>query len=287
MFNSNNGTQFTMPVVPAGGSGFGNGFGGEGGWFIWIILIIAIFGGWGYGNGNWGGFGGGQTSTSVYEGYVLNNDMSVLNKAVTDAYSMTERKLDGISNGLCDGFYTQAQLINGIDKSIANGTYSITNAITQDTIANMQNTNALATQLAQCCCDNKSAIADVKYTIGSANADTNFNVSTLANGINTAISNGFCQTNFNAQTNTRDIVDSQNANTRAILDKLCQMESNAKDDKIAELTARNADLRLAASQAAQNTYLIDQLGQKPPVGAYIVPNPYCNCNCNCNTGCGC
>lgn len=57
------------------------------------------------------------------------------------------------------------------------------------------------------------------------------------------------------------------------------MESNAKDEKIAELTARNADLRLAASQAAQNNYLVDKLGCKMPIPAYQVPNPFCNCNC--------
>lgn len=285
MFNSTNGTQLTMPVVPAGGNGFGNTFGGDGGWFIWVILILIIFNGnWGgYGRG-FGGFGGGTESTSVYEGYVLNNDMSMLNKAVTDSYSMTERKLDGISNGLCDGFYTQAQLINGIDKSIANGTYSITNAITQDTIANMQNTNALATQLAQCCCDNKSAIADVKYTIGSGFADANYNLATQANGITSAMQSAFCQTNFNAQTNTRDIVDSQNAGVQAILARIDAMESSRKDEKIAELTAKLNRADLAASQAAQNTYLINEL--KPcPSPAYVVPNPYCNCNCN--QGCGC
>lgn len=286
MFSNGSSIPVTMNVAPTGTTncgGFGNGF-GNGSWWI-ILLIIILFGGWGgYGRG-FGGFGGGTESTSVYEGYVLNNDMSMLNKAVTDSYSMTERKLDGISNGLCDGFYTQAQLINGIDKSIANGTYSITNAITQDTIANMQNTNALATQLAQCCCDNKSAIADVKYTIGSSFADANYNLAAQANGITNAMQSAFCQTNFNAQTNTRDIVDSQNANTQAILARIDAMESSRKDEKIAELTAKLNRADLAASQAAQNTYLIDQLGQKVPSACYVVPNPYCNCNCN--NVCGC
>lgn len=135
MFNSNNGTQFTMPVQPAyNGGGFGDGYGG--GWFFWIIIILVLFGGWGYGYGGGAGFGGRET-TSVYEGYVLNNDMSVLNKAVTDAYSMTERKLDGISNGLCDGFYTQAQLINGVTQSIADSNYAIQNGMTQNRIAAM------------------------------------------------------------------------------------------------------------------------------------------------------
>lgn len=294
MFNSTNGTQFTMPVVPAGASGYGGGFGsgwGDGG-FFWILIILILVGGWGWGGYGNGGFGGGQ-STSVYEGYVLGNDMSILNKAVTDSYSMTERKLDGINNGLCSGFYENAQLISGVKSAIADSNYAIQNAITQDTIANMQNANALATQMASCCCDTKQLIGDVKYTIGSTGADisrgiergfsdTNYNMATLSNGIQTSIANGFCQSNFNAQTNTRDIVDSQNAGTQAILARIDAMEASRKDEKIAELTAQLNRADLAASQAAQNAYLINEL--KPcPSPAYVVPNPYCNCN----SGCGC
>ena len=92
----------------------------------------------------------------------------------------------------------------------------------------------------------------------------------------------FCQTNFNAQTNTRDIVDSQNAGTQAILARIDALESSRKDEKIAELTAQLNRADLAASQAAQNTYLLSEL--KPcPQPAYVVPNPYCNCRCNCGT----
>ena len=274
MFNSTNGVPFTMNVAPTG-SASGNGMWGDGAWFIWIILIFAIFGGWGNG---WGGYGGGGQSTSVYEGYVLNNDFSQLSKQISDAYSMTERKLDGVNNGLCDGFYTTAQQVNGVNTNI------------------MQGVNTLQAAVKDCCCQTQQNLADVKYAIGSTGADisrgvergfsdTNFNLSTLTNGINTSIANGFCQTNFNAQTNTRDIVDSQNAGTRAILDKLCQMEANAKDEKIAELTAKLNRADLAASQAAQNNYLVDKLGYHMPVAAYQVPNPFCNCNCN--VGCGC
>ena len=105
---------------------------------------------------------------------------------------------------------------------------------------------------------------------------TNYNLATQANCLSTAIANGFCQTNFNAQTNARDIIDSAAANTRAILEKLSKMEIDAKDDKIAYLTAKLNKADLAASQAAQNTYLISEL--KPcPQPAYVVPNPYCNC----------
>lgn len=277
-----NGTQFTMPVVPAGNSGTGFGSSWGDGGFFWLIIILLLVGGWGYGGYGNGGFGG-QGSTSVYEGYVLNNDMSILNKAVTDAYSMTERKLDGITNGLCDGFYTQAQLINGIDKSIANGTYSITNAITQDTIANMQNTNALATQLAQCCCDNKAAVADVKYTIGSGFADTNYNLATHANMLDRTVSDKFCQTNFNMQTNTRDIVDSQNAGTQAILAKLNDMETNRLREKLESERDAKYALQGQLDRAELRTAIVNDV-RPCPIPAYPACNPW---GCNCNTGCGC
>ena len=87
------------------------------------------------------------------------------------------------------------------------------------------------------------------------------------------------------QNTTRDLLDNQNANTRAILDYLCQ-------DKIASLTAENQTLKFAASQQAQNAYLVSELSPKLPVPAYQVPNPfvpygYGGCGCGTATGCGC
>lgn len=268
MLNGNSGIPVTMNVSPTGSGNCNGGFGwGDGAWWIIILLIFA----WG-GFGNGYGYGGGNGSTSVYEGYVLNNDMSQLSRQIDNASDRLFSQNVQISNGLCDGFYAQAQLVNGVNTNI------------------MTVGNAIQTQMADCCCKTQKDIKDTQYVIGSnaaeinrgverGFADTNYNIATQANGITNAIQTGFCQTNFNAHTNTRDIVDSQNAGTRAILDKLCQMESNAKDEKIAELTAKNSDLRLAASQAAQNNYLLSEL--KPcPSPAYVVPNPYCNCNCN-------
>lgn len=274
MFNSNSG--YSLADIAAATRSNDGGFGGENGaWWI-IILFLFCFSGWGngYGWGN-GGFGGVQGSTSVYEGYVLNNDMSMISRQMSDGFSSQERKLDSISNGICSLGYDQLAQMNGINTNIMGGV------------------NTLQAAVKDCCCQTQQNIKDTQYAIGSnaaeisrgverGFADTNYNLATQANGLTTAISNGFCQTNFNAQTSTRDIIDSSAANTRAILDKLCQMEVNAKDEKIAELTAKNADLRLAASQAAQNTYLLSEL--KPcPQPAYVVPNPYCNCRCNCGT----
>lgn len=282
MFNSNSG--YSLADIAAATKGNGDGMFGDGNGAWWLIVLIVLFGGWGWG-GYGAGFGGAgsaaRETTSVYEGYLLNNDMSMISRQISDGFSSQERKLDSISNGICSLGYDQLAQINGINTNI------------------MTVGNAIQTQLADCCCKTQTNIGDVKYAIGSTGAeisrgiergfsDTNFNLSTLANGINTAVANGFCQTNFNAQTNTRDIVDSQNAGTQAILARIDALEASRKDEKIAELTAMNSDLRLAASQAAQNTYLVDKLGYKVPVPAFSVPAPwYTTCGCNCNSGCGC
>lgn len=272
MFNATNGYSLA-DIAAATGNGNNNGmWGGDGAWWI-IILFLFCFAGWGNGYGYGGGFGAGgaQGSTSVYEGYVLNNDFSVLSNQMSQGFATQERKLDSISNGICSLGYDQLAQMNGINTNI------------------MTVGNAIQTQLADCCCKTQTNIGDVKYAIGSTGADisrgvergfadTNYNLATQANGITTAVANGFCQTNFNNQTNTRDIIDNQAAGTQAILARIDALESARKDEKIAELTAKNADLRLAASQAAQNTYLLSEL--KPcPSPAYIVPNPYCNCGC--------
>ena len=270
MFNSSNG--YSLADIAAATGRNENGFmNGDGAWWIIILFLFAFcgWGGYGYGAGGFGGFGGQGGATSVYEGYVLSNDMNMLSRQVSDGFNSQERKLDTISNGICSLGYDQLAQINGINTNIMSGV------------------NTLQAAIKDCCCQTQQNINDTQYLIGSnaaeisrgverSFADTNYNLAIQANGLSTAVTNGFCQTNFNAQTNTRDIIDSATANTRAILEKLNKMEIDAKDDKIAYLTAKLNKADLAASQAAQNTYLISEL--KPcPQPAYVVPNPYCNC----------
>lgn len=275
MFSNGSSIPVTMNVAPTGSSngGFGGSW-GDGGWWI-IILIILIFGGWGNGWNN-GGFGGGQ-STSVYEGYVLNNDFSQLSKQISDTYNMTDRKFEGIANGICSLGYDQLAQMNGINSNI------------------MTVGNSIQTQLADCCCKTQQNIKDTQYVIGSTGADisrgvergfsdTNYNLATQANGITTAISNGFCQTNFNAQTNTRDIVDSQNAGTQAILARLDAMETSRLREKLeAERDARYA-LQGQLDRAELRTAIVNDV-RPCPIPAYQACNPWATCGCN--QGCGC
>lgn len=141
-------------------------------------------------------------------------------------------------------------------------------------------------------------------TTGFANAELSrcnlqHNLTTQIFGVQSAIKDcccetqrlierGFCDTNHNILNSTRDIVENQNCNTRAILDAITADRLAAKDAKIAEQTQQIFGLQLAASQAAQNNYIINTL-RPSAIPAYQVPNPYaayCAPN-NAYAGCGC
>ena len=227
----------TMPVAPANNGG-GFGFGGDGAWWL-IVLFLFVFCGWG-GNG-WGNNAG--NSGGVVDGYVLTSD-----------FANIERKIDSVNQGLCDGFYQQAQLVNGTNMAMANGFAQAELSRSNQQAALMQQLNAMQMQAANCCCENRAAIAQVRYDMAAQACDTRNTV----------------------QNATRDIIDNANSNSRAILDFLTQ-------SKLSDLQAENQGLKLAASQAAQNSYLVSQL-RPSPIPAYTVQNPYC---CSQFAGCGC
>lgn len=231
--------MMTMPVAPAnGGNSGGFGWGGDGAWLIILFLIFAVFG-WG-GNG-WGNNAG--NSGGVVDGYVLTSD-----------FANVERKIDSVNQGLCDGFYQQAQLVNGTNMAMANGFAQAELSRSNQQAALMQQLNAMQMQAANCCCENRAAIAQVRYDMAAQACDTRNTV----------------------QNATRDIIDNANSNSRAILDFLTQ-------SKLSDLQAENQGLKLAASQAAQNSYLVSQL-RPSPIPAYTVQNPYF---CNQYAACGC
>nr|DAH49268.1 MAG TPA: hypothetical protein [Caudoviricetes sp.] len=228
--------MLTMPVQPTNSGGFG--FGGDGAWWL-IVLFLFAFCGWG-GN-SWGNNAG--NSGGVVDGYVLTSD-----------FANVERKIESVNQGLCDGFYQQAQLVNGTNMTMANGFAQAELSRSNQQAALMQQLNAMQMQAANCCCENRAAIAQVRYDMAAQACDTRNTV----------------------QNATRDIIDNANSNSRAILDFLTQ-------SKLQDLQSENQGLKLAASQAAQNSYLVSQL-RPSPIPAYTVQNPYC---CNQFAGCGC
>ena len=255
MFNTGNCPS--VPIVANLDGNNGNNW-NDGSWLWFLIVVFAIFGGWGNGFGGFGGGTNGGVGSEIQRGFD--------NQAVIS-------KLDGLSSGLCDGFYAMNNSMltgfNGINTNIMQTGYGIQQAVNADTVANMQNTNALQAQLANCCCETREAIQGVNY-----------NMATQAN----ALQNTMCN-------NTRDIIDSQQAGTRAILDYLC-------NEKISSLQAENNDLRRAASQDRQSALLTTQMAAQTqqiinavnpaPIPAYTVPNPNAYAyGCGCNAGCGC
>ena len=181
--------------------------------------------------------------------------------AVSYGFDMNglENGIRGLEHGLCDGFY---ELNTGLLTGFGN-----TN------MAAMQNTNAITAQLSNMAAQSASCCCETQRLLERGLCEVNYNILTQSNGINTGIANA-----------ARDIIENNNNGVRSILDFLTQ-------DKIATLQAENQALRLTASQQAQNAFLIDQLGTKVPVPAYVVANPYANYGgCGATTyysGCGC
>ena len=253
-----------------------------GGWcWMWIILLMGMFG-WG---GN--GFGWGNNRNSCGQCATTSD--------VSDAFNFNQldNGIRGLERGQCDSTYT-------LNNAIMSGFHGVDNAVCQLGYQTQQGINSLASQMASCCCDIKGGQKDIEYA-----------VATQASGINNAIqgvrydmATQACDTRNLIQTSTRDIIDGQNASTRAILDFLTQ-------DKISSLQAENQALKFKASQSEQNAFiaanqtaqtaeLIRRLGADCPVNAYVVQPPtpvtfptnscgtfagYGNCNPCCNGCC--
>ena len=216
------------------------GFGGWGDWIFAILIFAMIFGGgWGFGGGFGGaggaGFQGMATRADINEGFALNG--------ITNG-------IQAIQQGLCDSTYALTNAINGGFHGVDKGFWDVSR------------------QLSECCCENRAAIAQVRYDMATQACDTRNLI----------------------QNTTRDLIDAQNANTRQIMDFLVQ-------DKISSLQTENQALKFAASQAQQNAFitanqeaqtaeLIRRLGRDNPVPAYWV-SPPTPVQVPCGNTCGC
>lgn len=202
-----------IPVVNVAGESNGCGMFGGDGW--WAIIIFALIFGWGrggYGSGDSGGASGAAAS------YVLASD-----------FSNIERKIDGVNNGLCDGFYAvNTGMLNGfanVTQAVTSGFYSSELSRCNQQAALMQQLNSMQRATDGCCCDLKEAIQGINYNLATQACDTRNLIQNVA----------------------RDITDNQNAGTREILGFLT-------NSRIRELESENQSLKLAASQDRQNAY---------------------------------
>lgn len=220
-------------------------------------------GGWGnFSEGIWaviilailfgrGGFGGG------FGGFGGGGDCGCATqadvRAAVDQQTLIS-KLDQQTYGLADSTYA-------LNNTIVNGFHGVDNAVC--TLGfNMQNGfNGLGHQISDCCCTTQRSLDSIRYDAARESCDTRRAIADSA----------------------RDIIDNQNANYRGLMDFMVQ-------SKIDALQSENDALRLSASQAKQNQYLIDQL-RPCPVPAYITCNPYAaswGAGFNNNScGCGC
>ena len=270
MFNNSNGYSLAdiAAATREGSDGFGGGWGS--GWWI-ILLFLFAFGGWGNGFGGWGG--GNGTAGVAYD-----FDISDLKSSIASNGSSISNGFYALNTGLLNGFAdvtaTVNDDINSVRRDICDqeltslqNTTSVLQAINADTMANMQNTFGLTSQLNNL---GTSIIAqgnDNRALISAEMCRLGYNLATEA-----------CATRQNSTDNARAIIDNQNANTRQIIDFLTQ-------DRLTALQNENQTLKGQISQAEQNAFLVNALRPQPDP-AYIVPNPYASYG-NYGYGCGC
>lgn len=239
-----NGTGMVMPVQPMYGNGYGNGgsgfFGGD---WAWIILLLLIGGnGWGF-----GGFGGGMmpwmmggamngfgldylypwlnNSQHISDGFRdqnLQTSISGLQNSVTAGFGDVQLGLAGIGRQICETG-------NGISGAVRDGFYGAEIAANGRQMANMQQLFGIQSAQQECCCENRAAIADTKYTIATEACATR-------------------QANAD--------------NTQKILDKLCALELDGVKNQLAQAQRENVGLQnqlnmaaLRESQTAQNAFI--------------------------------
>lgn len=225
MFNSTP----SLADIAAVTGGNRDGFGGDGWWAI--IILLALFGGFGnrgFGFGGGGGCGEGcATSADLQRGF--------------DTQAVTN-KLNGLENAFASLGYDQLAQMNGINSTVMQTGFGLQSSLDGGF-------NALGRQLADCCCENRAAIAQVRYDMATQVCDLGHKIESVGQGIR---------------------------------DQITAIRLEDKNDRIAELTQKLNMADLAASQAQQNAYLINQL--KPcPTPAYVVANPNC---CYTTNGCG-
>ncbi len=282
--------SMVMPVAPMYG-GMGGGFGNSFGYDGWWILLLLLFAGGGWGNGFGGGFGGGMYEfpwlLNGQQGINTNTNSGFRDAMLNDGITSIRDGISSLSTQLCG-------CCGDMQMALANGFSNAESSANARQIANMQTAFGLQNAVSQgfngvqtslCNGFNGTAmgISDLKYTVATEN----------------------CADRTQAMQNTRDIIDSGNRNSQAILDKLCQLELDgvkaqveAKNDRIAELQRQLSDANLHASQTAQNAFIqqgfsneVDQLYNRlnscpVPTTPVYGRTPIFTCNQN-TCGCGC
>lgn len=295
-----NGSDMVMPVAPMynGNNGANNGWGGD---WAWIILLLLLAGnGWG-GFGGFGGFGGmGGFAADGAMLYPWMNQAEITtqgfqNQALGGQLNGIQSSVQNISTQMCNGFGdVQQSLCNGfagINATVNSGFANAETANNARQMANMQQVfglqtamgqefNQLGSQFADCCCENRLASADLKYTIATENCADR-----------AALSDGLRDVLTANTANTQAVLNTLNSGIQSIKDQLCQDKIDEKNDLIAQLRQENLYARGQASQVAQNADIINGIYNRLnecPVGTVPVygEQPIFTCGNNCGCGCG-
>ena len=258
--------NMVMPVSPMGNGNSGFGFGGD---WAWIILLLLL----GWGNNGWGGNGFDCGAGSLYpwmnqtetinDGFrdqMLNTNVTSIRDGIADIGTQMCNGFAGVSNG-----FAQAEIAaNGRQMANMNQNFGMQTAM-------MQGFNQIGSQFADCCCEHRLGLADLKYTVATEN----------------------CADRYEAAQNTRDIIDSQTRGTQAILDKLCALELDGVKAQLAQAERENLGLQNQLNMAAMQNglngevdALYNRLKNCPVPSMPVYGNtPIFTCNGN-NCGCG-
>jgi len=264
-----NGNGFYMPVAPAGNYG-NNGFGGD---WAWIILLLLL--GWGNNGNGFGGYGGngdfpwlmtGQQNINAntnngFRDAMLNDGITSIRDGIGNLSTQLCNCCGDMQMALANGFAGVEQGANARQMADMNQAFAAQTAMAQGF-------NNLGTQFADCCCENRLGLADLKYTVATEN----------------------CADRQALNEGVRDIIASQTAGTQRILDQLCADKIDAKNDEIAQLRQEVLFARGQASQGAQSTDIINGVYNRLnecPVGTVPVYGEQPIFTCNNNNGCGC
>lgn len=252
------------------------GFDGSSGW--WILLLFLLIGNGGWGNGFGGGNGGAgglypwlnQTDTinGGFRDQMINNNITGIRDSIGNLSTQLCNCCCDMRDTVNQGFYNSEIAAANRQMANMNQAFGLQNAISSGF-------NATQAQLANCCCENRAATADLKYTIATENCADR-----------AAISDGI-----------RDVIASQTAGVQRILDQLCNDKLDAKNDEIAQLRQQLNMATLRESQTAQNAFIqrgfsdeVDQLYNRLsncPVPSTPVYGRTPIFTCNQNQGCGC
>lgn len=290
--DENGSSNLVMPVAPMYGGNNGGFLGGaDGSWFILFILILMCGGGWG--NGFGGGFGGNNLpadsavmypwmnqSNQIHDGFrdqMINGTVNGIQSAVTSGFADTALGIAGINQNICQTGNGVMNALNtgfaGVNSNLCNGFAGVTagmnNGFSQAEIS------ANARQMATMQQGYTNQIADMERSYAAQTAQTAQMTALQAqlaqascdNRQSTAdlkytVATENCADRTAAMQNTRDIIDAQTRGTQAILDKLCALELDGVKSQLAQAQRENTGLQnqlnmanLAASQANQNAFI--------------------------------